>query len=248
MWCFTFSSRGQRKLLEMLDTLSSGPTSTPDWLQTQSKPPPPLSSSPVAGADRPVSTRSTGLRGEMSRRPTISATDESSLWREHSTADGMINSHRRPYQSGSGRTSGIRGQLLSRAHSDHAIGTAGRETWTRGRQTGVRGNLQPPGHSSSEPDLLCPQSRPHTVVMEPGHRPIRMESRPIMSHSYCEGEIIDPHPLPLLTDEPFDPTHWPHPSPDLNESLASVSFFDHTHQGQLGQTTPGRCISFGSDH
>jgi hypothetical protein len=52
-----------------------------------------------------------------------------------------------------------------------------------------------------------------------------------------ETEINDSDSLPLLTNESCDSAHWPHPSPDLNESLASLSFFDHTHQGQLGTTT-----------
>ena len=231
----------QRQLLEILDTLSSEttptatPTSTPHWLQPQSKLPeyphflPPL----LPPNKRPVSTRSTGLRGEIATRTLVSETNESSLLRDQSTSRvGDSRASNRLYRSGSGRTSGIRGQLLSRAHSDHAIGTS----WLGdqpARLTGVRGALHSPGHTSSEPDILhCPRSRPHTVVLEPG--PNRMEPGSLPT---WEAEINDSDPLPLLTDESRDSAHWPHPSPDLNESLEALSFFDHTHQGQLGSTT-----------
>ncbi|CAI7996588.1 Katanin-interacting protein [Geodia barretti] len=181
----------------------------------------------------PVSTRSTGLRGEIATRTLVSETNESSLLRDQSTGGmGDSRASNRLYRSGSGRTSGIRGQLLSRAHSDHAIGTS----WLGdqpARLTGVRGALHSPGHTSSEPDILhCPRSRPHTVVLEPG--PNRMEPGSLPT---WEAEINDSDPLPLLTDESRDSAHWPHPSPDLNESLEALSFFDHTHQGQLGSTT-----------
>ena len=216
---------------------------------------------------RPVSTRSTGLRGEITRNPLNSGADEPS------SVDGVSNSRSwsRPFRSASGRTSGIRGQTLSRAQSEHTLGAT---------ETEGRGGLLTPGQASSEPHLLH-HSRPHTVLIndtEPlplvtddelccdsahSHhsRPQTYlindtEPLPLVTddelccdsahshHSRPQTYLInDTEPLPLLTDDKLccDSTHWPHPpSPDLNDSLASLSFFDHTHQGQLGTTTTGR--------
>ena len=52
----------------------------------------------------------------------------------------------------------------------------------------------------------------------------------------------DSPPITSLIDNLSDSTHLTHPSPDLNDSLASISFFDHTHQGQLGRTSAGALV------
>ena len=203
--------RGQRKLLEMLNLISHAQT-TPSQLR-----PPSSRAVETPVTVRPVSTRSTGVRGEMIRNE---------LWREQPVA-GVVDSGtlERPFRSASGRTSGLRGQLLSRAHSDHTI-------------TASRGHTP----SSKPHPLSCPDSRPGTAVLACGHRSLRVGSE-VISLPAVSTQNDDSPPITSLIDDLSDSTHLTHPSPDLNDSLASISFFDHTHQGQLGRTSAGVCVS-----
>ena len=181
---------------------------------------------------RPASTRSTGVRGEMIRPASTRSKGvrgemiRNELWREQPVA-GVVDSGtlERPFRSASGRTSGLRGQLLSQAHSDHTI-------------TASRGHTP----SSKLHPLSCPDSRPGTAVLACGHRSLRVGSE-VISLPAVSTQNDDSPPITSLIDDLSDSTHLTHPSPDLNDSLASISFFDHTHQGQLGRTSAGVCVS-----
>lgn len=228
-------------------TVSETTPTTPDWFKRpitspSPLPPPPLSSSLV---NRPVSTRSTGLRGEMVNEVSITAQDNDEREHNNMVADRMRESPFFSATSGrttnvgttsvrttsgrttSGRTSGLRGQLLSRAHSDQSMSVS--------KEDGVRvmnelERLEKKIESStSYPDLHC---RPETaVIATTGSHFLSLPTIPTSS-PLEKNEV-------LLTDTPCDSTHQPHPD-ILNDSLASIAYFDHTHLGQLNRTSPGK--------
>ena len=268
---------------------SAPPTqrSTHDWLTS-----PPVTVTGRCDGDRPISTRSTGLRGEMLRgnheiAPVISDTNDPQL-REQPIAygpsrpvsgrtsglcgpsrpvSGRTSGLRGPSRPVSGRTSGLRGQLLGRTHSHDSLegvhqsvhGSAERTPRpVSGRVTGLRGALASRDgestitHTSSEPELHCPDSRLRTAVLACGHRPLRMGPR--NSDMVCLPAITTPgeeggergqdtaSPLPSSEEpqiRPHPSSSRPHPSSDMEECLASISHFDHTHLGQLGGTSTG---------
>ena len=228
----------------------------------------PLFPAGQCGSGCPISTRSTGLRGEMVRgnnelAPATSSIDKSSLWRQQPIAGvgGVSQPVSGPYRPVSARTTGLRGTL--RGHSVEGLcGTVEEGTRSQpqsrpvsGRLTGLRGILAcksrgtPVAQFSSEPNLHSPKPRPGTAVLAQGHRPLRVGpldtdvvALPIIaSVERGEGDMRDEADFepPLSTEEPQDSTHLPHPSPDLEECLASISHFDHSHLGQLGRNSQG---------
>ena len=231
---------------------SAPPTqrSTHDWLTSPS-----VTVTGRCDGGRPISTRSTGLRGEMLRGNHEIAPDTNDpQLREQPIA------YYGPSRSVSGRTSGLRGQLLGRTHSRDSLegvhqsvhGSAERRPRpVSGRVTGLRGALASRDgestitHTSSEPELHCPHSRLRTAVLACGHRPLRMGPR--NSDMVCLPAITTPGEeggergqdtaSPLPSSE--EPQIRPHPSSDMEECLASISHFDHTHLGQLGGTSTG---------
>ena len=240
---------------------------------------------PAQATSRPVSSRSTGLRGDMMRRdsdsaPAISGTNER---REQPIAQSVTNCLSRPVSglsrpvSGlsrpvSGRTTGLRGQLVARTHSQdissgcreerkdqneggtrsqpHSRPASGRVTGLRGLLASQRGRegselAAPVVQCSSEPDLRH-QPRPGTAVLAWGHRllrvgPLETDVVPLPTiTSGSEGGEAEAHLTPTMsTEEPCDSTHLPRPPSDLEECLASISHFDHTHLGQLGRDQQG---------
>lgn len=164
----------------------------------------------------------------------------------------------------SGRISGLRGHLLGQTDTlDCLHGKAGREKeGTRsqphsrpasGRLTGLRGLLlsqertgevSSVTQSSSESDLHRPESRPGTAVLAQGHRPLRVgpldtDIVPLPAITTEGGGGVVHFAPPVSTQEPQISAHLPHPSSDLEECLASISHFDHTHLGQLGRNSQG---------
>ena len=183
-------------------------------------------SRPVSGLSRPVSGRTSGLRGQLVAR--IHSQDISSGCCEERKDQNEGGTRSQPHsRPASGRVTGLRGLLASQ----------------RGREGSDL--AAPVVQSSSEPDLRH-QPRPGTAVLAWGHRPLRVgpletDVVPLPTiTSGSEGGEAEAHLTPTMsTEEPCDSTHLPGPPSDLEECLASISHFDHTHLGQLGRDQQG---------
>ena len=256
---------GQNKLLHMLNTLNPLPitTTTPtmtghnqsigpgqsidsdfEYHNTHSK-----TSQSHLDTNRPISLRLTGVRGEMMRMdattPVISGTNESSLWREQPIAGPT----REPLWSGSGhsrstsgRTSGLRGYMNNDSTEDIVRESSlhnNHRSVSGTRLSGIRGVIAKQSSTTSLPNLHCLHSRPETAVLAHGHRPVQVG--PLVS-DVVNLPSINTHDMevdfdPTISDEINDSTCRPHPPNDINESLLSISHFDHSHLGQLDRRT-----------
>ena len=171
----------------------------------------------TSGLSRPVSGRTSGLRGKLRGH----SVDQNTFGDHHETVEEGTRSQPRP---ASGRLTGLRGTLVRQSQES------------------------PVAQFSSEPNLHSPTPRPGTAVLARGHRPLRVGpldtdvvALPVINSGErgggAGGDEVGFEP-PLSTEEPQDSTHLTHPS-DLEECLASISHFDHTHLGQIGRNSQG---------
>ena len=258
------------------------PPPTPDWFTPQPAAEVVSLDQQYEYSDRPMSTRSTGLRGNMMRalNSTSSDTGHTGLLRDQPIAGGSgesglrpisgpsqpisgpsrpINGPSRPISGPSrpvcGHTSGLHSQLIGQTHGhdtvddfhetvESELGTEPQFRPASTRLTGVRGELQkgPVQQSASSPNSRPPR----TAVLASGHRPLRvgpletdLVTLPAIATSEMrereerEREEVDSTSPLFSTEEPHDSAHIPHPSSNLEECMASISHFDHTHRGQL---------------